>query len=106
MRTWEVSIGHGFRCYDYMFMVSIFLWNFVDYARLCCDLFRDAMTEFCFFIFVFTVVFRIFRYVNVGDVVSFCGGGCVMMHSGAGHLNVSRVFCCDTRQVRFCSAWR
>ena len=60
MRTWELSIGHGFRCYDCMFMVSIFLWNFVDYARSCCDLFRGAVTEFCFFIFVFAVVFRIF----------------------------------------------
>ena len=58
----------------------------MDYARSCCDLFRGAVTEFCFFIFVFAVVFRIFRHVNVGDVVSFYGGGCVMMHSGAGHL--------------------
>ena len=67
-----------------MFMVSIFLWNFVDCARLCCDLFLGVVTGFCFFIFVFAVVFRIFGHVNVGDVVGFCGGACVMMHSGAG----------------------
>ena len=61
---------------------GIFLW-----LALGCG------SGFSLICFCFVSVFLGFTgMLNGSGAVSLCGGGCVMMHSGAGHLNVSRVF--------------